>query len=360
MGLFVAPSYASANMIDDIVANLFGGNASASSSNSTQQDINKNSQSMDLLKANVSSASIVSNKNDKDSVDLNKDVNIVADSALTPNVSPINPDGTDVDNGDPITDQVSVYVVRKGDSVADIAKMFNVTTNTILWANDLKKGSKLVEGDTLFILPVSGVNVTVSKGQTLKGLAKKYGVDIADIASFNGIAVDSDLTVGDQLIIPDGEIADSPTLTNTKQPTKTSTKTTKTPKKYSTKSVGQYFINPVPNYVRRSQGLHANNGIDLAAPTGTAVVAPASGTVLLARMGYNGGYGNMILINHPNGTQTLYGHLHKIEVHTGDTVNQGDEIGEVGSTGHSTGPHLHFEVHGAMNPGGTMPMTWAN
>ena len=347
-------------MVDDIMSGIFGVNVSADSSG-PQQNANKNSQSMDLLKANVSSTSIVPDKNSKNSVDLNKDVSIVADSALVPNVNPINPDGTDMDNGDPASDQVTIYVVKNnGESISDIAKMYNVSTNTILWANDLKKGAKLVEGDTLFVLPVSGVSITVSKGQTLKGIAKKYNVDIADIASFNGIATDSDLNVGDQLIIPDAEIADSPMSSNTKQPTKTGTKTTKTTKKYSTKSVGQYFINPVPDYVRRSQGLHANNGIDLAAPTGTAIVAPAGGTILLARMGYNGGYGNMVLINHPNGTQTLYGHMHKIEVRTGDTVAQGQEIGEVGSTGHSTGPHLHFEVHGALNPGGTMPMTWAS
>ncbi|MFA5827200.1 MAG: M23 family metallopeptidase, partial [Candidatus Paceibacterota bacterium] len=133
-------------------------------------------------------------------------------------------------------------------------------------------------------------------------------------------------------------------------------------KEYQTRNVAGYFINPVPAYARRSQGLHGpgNRGVDLAAPTGTPILASASGTVLLARKGWNGAYGNMIIINHPNGTKTLYAHLSKIATSTGDYVSQGEVIGYVGSTGRSTGPHLHFEVFNARNPGGTTPMSFAS
>ena len=119
--------------------------------------------------------------------------------------------------------------------------------------------------------------------------------------------------------------------------------------KTTLKTLVGYFINPVPGYKRISQRLHGNNGVDLAAPTGTEIVASASGTVLLARNGYNGGYGNMVIIKHPNGTQTLYAHQSKITTSTGDRVSQGQTIGYVGSTGRSTGPHLHYEIHGARN-----------
>lgn len=326
-------------------SSLFGNDVFASS----DQNSDKNSQSMDLLEANVSSSSILDKKNNsKDSIDLDKDVKIVADSALSPSSSPVVGTSGDVsDNGDPVSDQISVYVIRKGDSIAQIADMFGVSSNTILWANGLKKGDKLVEGDTLVILPVSGVSVTVAKGQTIKSLAKKYNVDTSDIAGYNGIAEDAKLAVGDVLIIPDAEIVDTPENTN-KPATKPSTgiNTNKQP----LQELDGYFINPVPGYSRRSQGLHGHNGVDLAASKGTPIVASAAGVVLFARTGYNGGYGTMVIINHPNGTQTLYGHMSKLGTHAGDVVNQGETIGYVGSTGHSTGPHLHFEVHGAKNP----------
>lgn len=336
-GAVFIPFPAKANVFSDI----FGTSDVLAS---VDQNYLKNSQSMDLLEANVSSASIFSDKKvkEKDEVDLSKEVKIVADSALSPSSSLMSPSSDIADSGEPISDQVSVYVVRKGDTIAQIAQMFNVSTNTILWANDLKKGEKLVEGDTLFILPVSGVSHTVLKGQTLKGIAKKYNVEVSDIARLNGIADDVKLVTGDELIIPDAEIVN---IEAEKPKTTIAKNVTKTPLKILT----GYFVNPVPNYKRKSQGLHGKNGVDLAAPTGTPIVASASGIVLLARNGYNGGYGNMVIINHPNGTQTLYGHMSKLGTHTGDSVNQGEVIGYVGSTGHSTGPHLHYEVHSARN-----------
>lgn len=335
-GAVFSPIYARANVFSD----LFGTTDVLASAD---QDYLKNSQSMDLLEANVSSASIFSNKKgkDKDEVDLNKEVKIVADSALSPSSSLMSASSEIVDS-EPISDQVSVYVVRKGDTIAQIAEMFNVSTNTILWANDLKKGEKLVEGDTLFVLPVSGVSHTVLKGQTLKGIAKKYNVEVSDIARLNGIAEDLKLVIGDELIIPDAEIVN---IEAEKPKTAIAKPVSKTPLKV----LAGYFVNPVPNYKRKSQGLHGKNGVDLAAPIGTPIVASASGIVLLARNGYNGGYGNMVIINHPNGTQTLYGHMSKLGTHTGDSVKQGEIIGYVGSTGRSTGPHLHYEVRGARN-----------
>ncbi|MFZ2072373.1 MAG: LysM peptidoglycan-binding domain-containing M23 family metallopeptidase [Minisyncoccia bacterium] len=349
--MFFAPLSAHAWSFSD----LFGSNASADSNNTDlTQDIDKTSQSRDLsLQANVSSALVLEDKKNTDGeVKSDASVNILSDNALLPATSSMGTVG--VDGGDALSDQISVYVIRKGDSIEAIAKMFDVSANTILWANDMKKGDKLVEGDMLFILPVSGVKHVVSKGQTLKGIAKKYNVDVIDIAGFNGIAQDAQLAVGDELIIPDAEISDEgdgskPISTN------------KTPViKQPTRNIAGYFINPVPDYKRRSQGIHGKNGIDLAAPKGTEIVASASGTVLLARNGYNGGYGNMVIVQHPNGTKTLYGHMSKLGTHTGAKVSQGETIGYVGSTGRSTGPHLHFEITGAKNPGGTTPMSFAS
>ena len=219
----------------------------------------------------------------------------------------------------------------------------------------MKKGDKLIEGDVLFILPVSGVEHIVTKGQTIKGIAKLYKVDVSDIAQFNGIAEDSKLVIGDEIMIPGGEMLDEggdiPALNLGSSVAKDKNYYDTHP----TKSVAGYFINPLPTgpRIRKTQGLHGpgNRGIDIGAPTGTPIYASASGIVLITKTGWSGGYGNMAIIKHPNGTKTLYAHMSKLGTNTGSKVSQGEVIGYVGSTGHSTGPHLHFEVFIAKNPG---------
>lgn len=334
-----------ADFLSSLSSLLTGDQAYAKTSPNTVSlpKIGNNSQTIALLQANVSSVSILENKDNKDnSADTNlSDNNIVSGTSLSPATGPMGV-SSEKDSIDYSFDQISVYVVRKGDSISAIADMFGVSTSTILWANDMKKDDKLAEGETLIILPVSGVMHTVLKGQTLAGIAKKYNVDALDIAGFNDLALDSPLTLGDELIIPNAEMADIDA------PKIKTNNSIKTPKAILKTLIG-YFINPVPGYKRLSQRIHGNNGVDLAAPTGTKILASASGTVLLARNGYNGGYGNMVIIKHPNGTQTLYAHQSKIATSTGDKVSQGEVIGYVGSTGRSTGPHLHYEIHGARN-----------
>jgi LysM repeat protein len=309
-----------------------------------------NSQNIALLQANISSAVVFQEKGGSttETIDPATDVNIVSDNALLPSASPLDDLG-DTGGGDFSFDQMSVYVVHKGDTISQIAEMFDVSTNTILWANDMKKGDPLKEGDILLILPISGVKHIVQKGQTLNGIAKKYNAETFDIARFNGIAEDTALAVGDELIIPDGEmyVEGSPNKS-----TSTASKNTKTP----TKDLSGYFVNPAPGAIR-TQSLHGKNAVDLAAPIGTPIRAAASGTVLVARMGWNGGYGGVVIMQHPNGTQTLYSHLSGLNTSSGQKVSQGETIAYMGNTGHvraakgGTGSHVHFEVHGAKNPG---------
>lgn len=273
----------------------------------------------------------------------------ISENALVPSTGPGGvSDGKDADLA---PDDTSVYVVHSGDSISQIADMFGVSSNTILWANDLKKGQKLIVGDTLLILPVSGVKHMVTKGQTLQNLAKLYKVETLDIIEFNDLPLDAKLAIGDELIIPDGIISDEGS-TNKVSP-KSNAKDAQYYAKSTLKNLVGYFVNPVPALKRKSQGLHGpgNRGVDLAAPTGTHIYASAPGTVILARNGYNGGYGNMVIIQHSNGTKTLYGHMSKLGTSTGAKVSRGQLIGYVGNTGRSTGPHLHFEVFNAKNPG---------
>jgi murein DD-endopeptidase MepM/ murein hydrolase activator NlpD len=111
-----------------------------------------------------------------------------------------------------------------------------------------------------------------------------------------------------------------------------------------------YYDNPLPGAIL-TQGIHGWNGVDIGAPKGTPIHAAADGTVIVARAGgWNGGYGSYVVISHPNGTQTLYGHMNSVAISVGASVGSGQVIGYVGTTGKSTGNHLHFEVRGAANP----------
>ena len=241
------------------------------------------------------------------------------------------------------TGKISLYVVRDGDSLSQVAKMFDVSVNTIVWANNLKSATAISPGQTLVILPISGVQYAVKKGDTLAKIAKAYKGDAEEIAMFNGLSVDSSLAVGSEVIIPGGIIA---------QAAKASAGATTPLRGAGGPLFTGYYTNPAPGSVR-TQGLHGYNAVDLGARSGTPIVAAASGTVILSREGgWNGGYGSYIVISHNNGTQTLYSHNSSNIVGVGQSVVQGQVIGYVGSTGKSTGPHVHFEVRGATNPFG--------
>jgi len=245
-----------------------------------------------------------------------------------------------MDLGKSGTGEISVYIVRKGDTLGEIAKMFGVSTNTILWANNIKANA-IKEGQELVILPISGVRHVVKSGDTLKTLATKYKADLEDILSYNDLASNAKIKAGDIIIIPDGVISAT-------QVSRANTSGSQISKNYPVYE--GYYLRPVVGG-RKSQGIHGRNGIDLATPKGTAILASADGKVIISRAsGYNGGYGLYVVINHSNGTQTLYAHMSKNNVVSGQSVEQGQVIGAVGSTGRSTGPHLHFEIRGAKNP----------
>ena len=234
-----------------------------------------------------------------------------------------------------------------------------MSVNTILWANGLTKKSALKPGVTLVVLPVSGVQHRVTKGETLASIAKKFKADKDDIASYNGLEAGDALAVADVLIIPGGEIVASPSTTKksltTKKPTirqggGLSSIKGNPYKGESGEEADGYYSNPLPGGLL-TQGIHGWNGVDISAPSGTPVRSAAAGTVIVSRAsGWNGGYGNYIVIRHNNGSQSLYSHLSLDKVSVGDTVAKGEVIGGVGKTGEATGNHLHFEVRGARNP----------
>ena len=239
--------------------------------------------------------------------------------------------------------EISVYIVREGDTLSQIAEMYDVSAKTVLWANNISDPGLIQPGATLVILPITGVRHVVKDGDTLASIAKKYEGDVEDIMAYNQLTESSAISVGDTIVIPDGTIAaPAPSYAS---PTKTSGAT------YASGGGSSNFSHPLPG-ATRTQGIHGYNGVDLASYYGAPVYAAASGQVIIARSsGWNGGYGAYVVIKHPNGTQTLYAHLASVTVSTGQTVAGGaTTIGTMGNSGRSTGPHLHFEVRGARNP----------
>ncbi len=241
---------------------------------------------------------------------------------------------------------IEYYLVESGDTLSSIAQKFGISIATLLWENRLGSNSVLRIGQKLTILPSSGVSHRVAKGDTLAKIASLYKVTADQIADFNNIQ--GGLTVGQILVIPGGRpyVPPAPKVTT---PTKTPTSLTFNPTTVTkllwpttARRVSQYF------------GVR-HTGVDLANNTGTPIYAAEDGVVI--RAGWNnGGYGNYIIIDHGQGLQTLYAHNSKLLVSVGDRVTRGQNISLMGSTGRSTGPHLHFEV--IINGRRTNPFTY--
>jgi murein DD-endopeptidase MepM/ murein hydrolase activator NlpD len=235
---------------------------------------------------------------------------------------------------------VITYTVQIDDTVLGIAEQFKLNPNTILWANleDLSNPFVMEVGHVLLIPPIDSVLHTVKEGDTVAKIAKLYKATPEAIVGYapNALAsADDPLTVGAVLIVPDGDR--TPPEQIVAAPSARGGTGTSAP----WRAAGFVW----PSYGRLTQRfwLPAHPAIDIGAPTGTPVVAADEGTVITA--GWSSvGYGNMILIRHPDGYVTLYAHLNNIGVSYGDYVARGQRIGSVGSTGRSTGPHLHFEI----------------
>jgi murein DD-endopeptidase MepM/ murein hydrolase activator NlpD len=235
---------------------------------------------------------------------------------------------------------VITYTVQIDDTVLGIAEQFKLNPNTILWANleDLSNPFVMEVGHVLLIPPIDAVLHTVKDGDTVAKIAKLYKATPEAIVGYapNGLAsADDPLTVGAVLIVPDGDR--TPPEQIVAAPSARGGTGTSAP----WRAAGFVW----PSYGRLTQRfwLPAHPAIDIGAPTGTPVVAADEGTVITA--GWSSvGYGNMILIRHPDGYVTLYAHLNNIGVSYGDYVARGQRIGSIGSTGRSTGPHLHFEI----------------
>lgn len=232
--------------------------------------------------------------------------------------------------------EIRDYTVKPGDTLASIAEQFNISVDSIKWENNLKNDT-IKPGDTLRILPVTGVAHKVKSGESIYTIAKRYDVDAQAIVNFpfNEFA-DADtfaITTGQTLIVPGGV------------PPQEKAKPGYAPQRV-TIVAGQpgsgNFIWPTSGSVSQYP-VYYHMALDIANRSLPGVVASDTGTVSYAGC-ISWGYGCHVIIDHGNGFQTLYGHLSRIDVSAGQGVGQGQTIGRVGSTGRSTGPHLHFEI----------------
>ena len=224
------------------------------------------------------------------------------------------------------------YRVRSGDMIGRIAEQFDITSDTIISVNNIRNSRLLQIGDYLKIPTMPGILYNVKKdGETIESIAEKYKIDATKCSAVNHIELASAITAGSTVFVPDAELD-----WVTRQEIN-----------------GDLFRKPIrARWYRSSRfGWRASpftgvrsyhSGVDMACPTGTNIYAALPGKVTAT--GYNSTYGNYVIIAHHSGYKTLYGHMSAILCHKGNYVTQDTRIGRVGSTGMSTGPHLHFTV----------------
>lgn len=261
------------------------------------------------------------------------------------------------------------YTVQRGDSVFGIADRFGIEPETVLWGNfeTLEDDPHLLRpGQELNILPIDGTYHEWNVTDSLEGVADFFGTEVASIVDWPGNGLDPEnpqVADGALLVIPGGSRPLRtwvvPTIARGSAGVGTAFGPGGCTGDFSSGAVGTGgFIWPSANhYVSGNDYWAGHLAIDIAAGTGERVWAADGGVVVYSGWS-TGGYGNMIMIDHGNGWQTLYGHLNAVAAGCGASVSQGQTIGFAGSTGNSTGAHLHFETRsggGFVNPWFVLP-----
>jgi murein DD-endopeptidase MepM/ murein hydrolase activator NlpD len=241
--------------------------------------------------------------------------------------------------------EIHIHRVQEGETLSSIAKLYNLErVETIMWENNLEKNAKLKPGQELRILPVDGLRHKVARGETIYTVAKKYGLgdDAADAQKivnypFNEFKNSEtfELAIGQTLLVPDGVKPEEKVI-----PRASFGRLTVDAGAVS--ATGSFIVPASGNVTQRYSFYH--KAFDIANRGGGNILAADSGTVILAGWPDNSGYGNRVMIDHGNGFVTLYAHMSLVQVQAGQRVARGNVIGQMGSTGRSTGTHLHFEV----------------
>ena len=223
---------------------------------------------------------------------------------------------------------VRSYRVQAGDTISEIAHNFDINLDTLISFNGIRHVGDLRAGMELSIPTTSGLAYLVKSGDTLSGIAARHSIRMTDILDWNDLQ-SSTIMVGQKMFLPGASLSENE----------------------RNAVLGRLFIKPTHGRITSPYGYRPDpftgirrfhNGIDIAAPIGTPIIASMGGRV--GRVGVNGSYGRYVILVHADGYQTLYAHLSRSHVSSGMFVAQGYIIGLMGSTGHSTGSHLHFSI----------------
>jgi murein DD-endopeptidase MepM/ murein hydrolase activator NlpD len=243
--------------------------------------------------------------------------------------------------------EIVTYTVRSGDTIEAIAARFGLLPTTLIWSNqDVEDApDKLQIGQVLNVLPVNGIYYTVEDGDTPTAIAEKFKAKEEEIliSPLNGLQANANLIAGTKIVIPSGVKPFKARVVETASNNSNAGSYAYTaPAPAYSGATGNFLWPAAASYV--SQGFWwGHRALDIAASVGVPIYASDSGCVSYAGWS-NVGYGYMVLINHGNGFQTLYAHMSQYYIDAGQCVNRGAVIGAMGSTGNSTGPHLHFEI----------------
>jgi len=250
---------------------------------------------------------------------------------------------------------VVTYKVQPGDTIWDIGARFNVGSYSVLWSNGLDEDAIIKPGQELKVPPVPGTLHAVKADDDLDSIAKKYNVEPAAIVEFNGIRPGEGLALDKLLVVPGGQlpvvrrapvVPVAPPVIIVRPPAQPQTAarpqtSVPLPAPAPAAPTGRFAWPARGLITTYFSGWHP--GIDVAAAVGTAIGAADGGTV--SATGWDStGYGYRVVINHGNGYSTTYNHLSSIAVRTGQQVGKGTLVGGMGSTGRSSGSHLHFEI----------------
>lgn len=235
------------------------------------------------------------------------------------------------------------HKVEGGETISSIAKKYGISTDTIKWANNIINVDSVSPGQTLKILPVSGVAHIVKSGDALESVAKKYEADAQGILDFpfNDVPDDFKLKEGQTLIVPDGA---PPEAKAPPKPKLQPQYLAQGPSSPVFQVGGASFIWPTNGLITQYFAWY-HHGIDVANRSAPVVAAADGGTVVVAGWPDNYGFGNRVVLDHGNGYRSLYAHMSNIYVSIGQTITRGQVIGKMGSTGRSTGTHLHLEIY---------------
>lgn len=245
--------------------------------------------------------------------------------------------------------QITDYVIKPGDTLWSVANMFDLDVNSLFGCNKLSDASVLKVGASLRVPNQDGVLITVKQGHTVDKLAKEYGIFAESVLSANQINKGDALTTGKEIFLPGAKAITFVESNGKKGAVAQNVKQMVAAKQGFGWPVVGKISSPFGwrrDPVRGGRDFHT--GLDIKAPKGRPIVASASGRVV--HSGWMGGYGKTIVISHPSGMTTLYAHCSQLLVKTGTNVKRGERVALVGSTGRSTGNHVHFEIRRSGTP----------